>query len=124
MPSEGYQDAANMAASPTMAFLFLRPISGKENQETPYSRDAQRPEPETAGGRTKKARAKKQRMLLGSAIMESGRFERREHPMRRLGKLGREYDDSVPAVATPIPPAPLGFIVQGGNGDLLLSRWR
>jgi hypothetical protein len=39
MPSEGYQDVANMAASPTMAFLFLRPISGKENQETPYSRE-------------------------------------------------------------------------------------
>lgn len=42
MPSEGYQDAANMAASPTMAFLFLRPISGKENQETPYSRETER----------------------------------------------------------------------------------
>ena len=35
MPSEGYQDVANMAASPTMAFLFLRPISGEEQRGRP-----------------------------------------------------------------------------------------
>jgi hypothetical protein len=35
MPSEGYQDVANMAASPTMVFLFLRPISGEEQRGRP-----------------------------------------------------------------------------------------
>lgn len=68
--AEGYRDVEKPAASRTMALFFLRPISGE-----PRNALLQRcPELEIAGGR----RTKKQRMLLGSATMESGGgFQRR-----------------------------------------------
>lgn len=111
--------------------LLCQTHPSQENQETPCSRDAQRPEPEVVGGRTKKARTKKQRMLLGSATMESGRFHRGSRLVEGASNAAPRPSGSMTVTAVRRlrhrrPSAPLGSIVQGGCGSgsvlLLLSR--
>jgi len=96
-----------------MAFLSRSHLQNSETN-SPCSRAAQNQR--DCGGGTKN-----QGMLLGSAIMAraEARVGRGGHPMRRR-RLG-EYDA---CAAAPVPPAPLGFIVQGGSGSLLLQLLR
>ena len=96
-----------------MAFLSRSHLQNSETN-SPCSRAAQN-QRDCGGGTTN------QGMLLGSAIMAraEARVGRGGHPMRRR-RLG-EYDA---CAAAPVPPAPLGFIVQGGSGSLLLQLLR